>query len=299
MRAWSTARFPIPLPDGHRFPIAKYAMIREGVTARGLLEPEQICEPEPASWTTLALTHTTRYLDAVRDGTLTEAETRRLGFPWSRELRERSLRTAQGTLEAATDALDGGAGLSLAGGTHHAHADHGEGYCCLNDVAVAVRALQREGRIRRALVIDLDVHQGNGTASIFAGDDSVFTFSMHGARNYPFRKAASTLDVEFDDRVGDAEYLCSLEKHLDQVLAESGPDLVCYLAGADPYAGDRLGRLSLSIEGLRRRDRRVFDTCRGRALPVVVVMAGGYAADLADLVTIHTNTVAELRRAYG
>jgi acetoin utilization deacetylase AcuC-like enzyme len=299
VRAWSTARFSIPLPEGHRFPMAKYAMIRDGAIARGLLSADQVEEPDRASWSTLALTHTARYLGAVTDGTLTEAETRRLGFPWSPELRERSCRTAQGTLEAARDALDGGAGLSLAGGTHHAHADHGEGYCCFNDVAVAIRALQREGRLGRAAVIDLDVHQGNGTAAIFAGDDSVFTFSMHGARNYPFRKAAGTLDVELDDGLGDAEYLALLPPRLERVLADPVPDLVFYLAGADPYEGDRLGRLSLSIEGLRRRDRLVLEGCRTRALPVVVVMAGGYAADLQDLVTIHGNTVAELRRACG
>ena len=193
-----------------------------------------------------------------------------------------------------------GAGLSLAGGTHHAHADHGEGYCCFNDVAVAIRTLQREGRISRAVVIDLDVHQGNGTASIFAGDDSVFTFSMHGARNYPFHKEPSTLDVELDDGTGDAEYLSSLERHLDQVLDEPGPDLVCYLAGADPYAGDRLGRLSLSIEGLRARATSAcFDACRAQALPVVMVMAGGLCRMTSPTWSrIHGNTVGgALRRA--
>jgi acetoin utilization deacetylase AcuC-like enzyme len=235
----------------------------------------------------------------MRDGGLSPAEVRRLGFPWSPELLDRSLRTAQATLEAAEDALASGAGLSLAGGTHHAHADHGEGYCCFNDVAAAIRTLQRAGRISRAVVIDLDVHQGNGTASLFAGDDTVFTFSMHGARNYPFHKVPGSLDVELDDGTGDAGYLALLERHLEEVLEAAGADLAFFLAGSDPYAGDRLGRLALSIDGLARRDRMVFSACRRHGLPVVTVMAGGYAQDLGDLVAIHVNTVAELRRAYG
>jgi acetoin utilization deacetylase AcuC-like enzyme len=294
-RAWSTARFAIPLPEGHRFPAAKYGMIRDGVLARGLARVE---EPDPADWPTLRMVHTPRYLDAMRDGTLTVAEVRRLGFPWSPALLERSLRTAQATVEAAEDALGAGAGLSLAGGTHHAHADHGEGYCCFNDVAIAVRTLQRAGRISRAVVIDLDVHQGNGTASIFSGDDSVFTFSMHGARNYPFHRVPGSLDVDLEDGTGDAEYLALLERHLGSVLDAAAADLAFFLAGSDPYAGDRLGRLNLSIEGLARRDRTVFSACQARGLPVVTVMAGGYARDLADLVTIHVNTVTELRRVF-
>jgi acetoin utilization deacetylase AcuC-like enzyme len=299
VRAWTTARFTIPLPAGHRFPIAKYAMIREAVVSRGILSRDAVLEPECADWPSLGLVHTGRYLEAMRDGTLAPAEVRRLGFPWSPELLERSRRTAQATLEAACDALDQGAGVSLAGGTHHAHPDHGEGYCCFNDVAVAIRVLQRLGRIERAVVVDLDVHQGNGTAAVFAGDASVFTFSMHGARNYPFRKADSTLDVELEDRTGDADYLALLDRHLGEVLEASAPDLVFYLAGADPYRGDRLGRLALSIEGLQRRDRAVLEACRRRGLPVAMVMAGGYADVLDDLVTIQVNSVAELRRSHG
>ncbi len=299
MRAWTTARFTIPLPEGHRFPLAKYAMLRDAVVARGLVAPGAVMEPDRADWSLLGLVHTQRYLAAMREGTLSPAETRRLGFPWSPELLERSLRTAQGTLEAACDALEHGAGLSLAGGTHHAHADHGEGYCCFNDVALAIRVLQRLGRIRRAAVIDLDVHQGNGTAAIFAGDDTVFTFSMHGARNFPFRKTDGTLDVELPDGTGDAEYLSLLDRHLGAVLEQASAEIVFYLAGADPYQGDRLGRLALSVEGLRRRDRAVFTACRSRGLPVAMVMAGGYAANLDDLITIQLNSVTELRRACG
>lgn len=296
LRAWSTARFAIPLPEGHRFPAAKYGMIRDAVAARGLAA---IDTPERPDWSTLGLVHSPRYLTAMRHGTLDAAEVRRLGFPWSPELLERSLRTAQATVEAAEDALAGGAGLSLAGGTHHAHADFGEGYCCFNDVAAAIRVLQRAGRISRAVVIDLDVHQGNGTASIFTGDDSVYTFSMHGARNFPFHKVPGSRDVELEDGTGDAGYLALLDVHLAEVLDEATADIAFYLAGSDPFAGDRLGRLSLSIDGLARRDRAVFAACRRRGMPVVTVMAGGYAHDLAELVTIHVNTVVELRRAFG
>jgi acetoin utilization deacetylase AcuC-like enzyme len=202
-------------------------------------------------------------------------------------------------VEVARAALCQGGAASLAGGTHHAHVDFGEGYCCFNDVGYAIRMLQREGRIRRAAVVDLDVHQGNGTAEIFENDPDVFTFSMHGARNFPFRKGHSSLDVELPDRTDDAAYLTVLNRHLDEVLDRSRPDLVFYLAGADPYAGDRLGRLAVSIDGLRRRDRAVLDACRRRNLPVALLMAGGYAADLSHLVTIHANSIAELFRAYA
>lgn len=279
--------------------MAKYAMIRDGVVGRGLLPREAVEEPGPAELDTLALVHDRDYIDAVcRDG-LDAAALRRLGFPWRPQLPERSRRTVQGTLEAARDALAQGAGVNLAGGTHHAFPDHGEGFCVFNDVAVAIRALRREGRLGRAAVVDLDVHQGNGTATIFAGDPDVFTFSMHGANNYPFRKERSSLDVELEDGCDDAAYLAALQSRLDDVLAESRPDLVVYIAGADPYAGDRLGRLRLSLEGLERRDRLLFVACRRRGLPVAVVLGGGYARDLADVVAIHANTVARLLETHA
>jgi acetoin utilization deacetylase AcuC-like enzyme len=261
MRAWSSARYTIDLPAGHRFPIAKYARIRDAIVGCGLLPPECIEEPDRVERWALELAHTPRYAQAVLDGTLTAAETRRLGFPWSPQLRERSLRTVQGTVEAAEDALQSGLGINLAGGTHHAFADHGEGFCVFNDVAVAIRVLQRAGRVTRVAVVDLDVHQGNGTARIFADDPDVFTFSLHGARNFPFRKERSGLDVELDDGCEDAAYLARLDDHLAPVLEASRPDLVFYLAGADPYVHDRFGRLGLSIAGLRQRDARVFDAC--------------------------------------
>ena len=274
-------------------------MVRDGVEALGVLPAEAIEEPDRVAREALGLVHQGHYVDAVLAGTLSEAELRRLGFPWRPELPERSLRTVQGTLEAARDALAAGAGINLAGGTHHAFPDHGEGYCVFNDVAVAIRVLQREGRIRRAAVVDLDVHQGNGTARIFAEDPSVFTFSMHGANNYPFRKERSRLDLELPDGLDDRGYLDALAPELGAVLEAARPELVVYIAGADPYAGDRLGRLALSIEGLRRRDREVFEGCRRRGLPVAMVLGGGYARDLIDLVTIHANTVRELLAQYA
>jgi acetoin utilization deacetylase AcuC-like enzyme len=299
MRAWSSARYTIDLPDGHRFPIAKYARIRDAVVGRGLLPPGRIEEPDRVERWALELVHTAGYAQAVLDGTLTAAETRRLGFPWSTQLRERSLRTVQGTVEAAEDALRLGLGINLAGGTHHAFADHGEGFCVFNDVAVAIRVLQRAGRITRVAVVDLDVHQGNGTARIFADDPDVFTLSLHGARNFPFRKERSGLDVELDDGCEDAAYLALLDAHLAPVLEASRPDLVFYLAGADPFVHDRFGRLGMSIAGLRERDRRVFDACRRSGLPVVVTLAGGYARDLADVVTIQANSIEAALAAYA
>ena len=299
LQAWSSARWVPDLPPGHRFPIEKYALVRDAVLERGLLPPSGLHEPEPMERWLLPLVHTPHWIAAMLEGDMTAMEQRRLGFPWSPMLRERSLRTAQGTLEAARHALGHGAGANLAGGTHHAFADHGEGFCCLNDVALATRALQREGLVRRVAVLDLDVHQGNGTAAIFADDPDVYTFSMHGANNFPFRKERSRRDVELPDGCGDAEYLATLERHLDEVLDEARGELVFYLAGADPYAGDRFGRLGMSIDGLRERDRRVLAALRRRGTPVVVTLAGGYARDVADIATIHGNTIEELVRSHG
>jgi acetoin utilization deacetylase AcuC-like enzyme len=287
------------LPQGHRFPIAKYAAVRDAIVARGLLHQGQVDEPDRCDRTSLGLVHTPAYVDAVLDGTLTAPEIRRLGFPWSPDLRERSLRTAQGTVEAGRDALELGLGINLAGGTHHAFPDRGEGFCVFNDVAVAIRVLQLEGRIRRAAVVDLDVHQGNGTARIFAGDGDVSTFSMHGEKNYPFQREPGTVDVELPDRCADSEYLAALDRHLDTVLDDAAPDLVFYLAGADPYVHDRFGRLSVSFAGLRERDRRVFQGCGRRGLPVALTLAGGYARELGDIVAIHSATVEEGLAAYA
>ena len=299
MRAWSSSRFSVALPAGHRFPIAKYQAVRDGVVARGLLPADAVHEPDRVERTALALVHTAEYVASIEDGTLPEPAVRRLGFPWGPGLRERAFRTVQGTVEAARDALATGAGINLAGGTHHAFAERGEGFCVFNDIAVATRVLQREGQLRRVAVVDLDVHQGNGTARLFAGDEDVHTFSMHGERNYPFHREQSRLDVELPDGTGDDTYLATLDRHLDEVLDAAAPELVFYLAGADPFAGDRFGRLALSLEGLRARDRRVLGACARRGVPVAVTLAGGYAERMEDIVTIHANTVEELRTAYG
>ena len=299
LRAWSSARFTIDLPAGHRFPIEKYQRIRDTVISRGILPADRVLEPERAERWALALVHTSDYLDKIYDGTLPPAEARRLGFPWSDQLKERSLRTVQATLEAARDALDRGAGITLAGGTHHAFPDHGEGFCVFNDVAVAIRVLQREGRIERAMVIDLDVHQGNGTARIFAGEEDVYTFSMHGGKNYPFHKETSTLDVELADGCDDGTYLDLLDQHLEPVISAARPDLVFYLAGSDPYREDRFGRLGLTRTGLAERDRRVVRACRSRGLPLVLTMSGGYAQSVDDIAAIHSESVRTVIEIYG
>src|SRR5918992_4036325 len=258
MDLWSSASYTFPLPAGHRFPIAKYELLRERVVSDGLIAPDHLHEPPRATAEALRRVHTDDYTTRLREGRLGEAELRRLGFPWSPGLVERSYRAVGGTCASAEAALANGVAMNLAGGTHHAFADRGEGFCVFNDVAVAVRMLQHEGRIRRAAIVDLDVHQGNGTHAIFAGDESVFTFSMHGRRNYPFAKVPGSVDVELEDGTGDDEYLERLGATLPGVLARASPDLVLYLAGADPHVDDRLGRLALSLDGLARRDAMVI-----------------------------------------
>lgn len=273
----------------------KYARLRERCLAEGVLRPEQLREPAAASWEQLAEAHDVEYLRRVEKGELSAREQRRIGFPWSPEMVERSRRSVGATLAAAGAALEGdgrwGVGVNLAGGTHHAYPAHGEGFCVFNDAAVTIRALQRVGRIRRAAIVDCDVHQGNGTAAIFAGDPSVFTFSVHGAGNYPFQRPRSTVDVELPDRARDEVLLAALEIHLPAVLDDFRPELVVYLAGADPFHDDRFGRLAMSKAGLRDRDRVVLGGCRAAGVPVAVTMAGGYARDTADTVDIHVATV--------
>lgn len=286
----SSARYTFPLPDGHRFPVAKYELLRRGVLDEGIVAAAQVHEPARASREALLRVHTAEYLDRFTDGTLDAAEVRRIGFPWSPELVERSYRAVGGTCEAARAALERGVAMNLAGGTHHAFAGHGEGFCVFNDVAVAIRMLQHEGRIARAVVIDLDVHQGNGTHALFAGDDSVFTFSMHGGRNYPFHKVPGDLDVELADGTGDDEYLARLAEALPRVLAASQPDLAIYLAGADAHERDRLGRLALTFDGLARRDAYVLERCREVGIPVAITIAGGYGRDIGETVRAHVNT---------
>ncbi len=279
--------------------MSKYRRVERRLRDLRLLAPERIAEPKPADRAMLQLVHTSSYVDAILRQALPAPAVRRLGFPLTAALAQRALHSVQGTIEAARDALVHGAGLNLAGGTHHAYADRGEGFCVFNDVAVAIRALQHTRGVQRVVVIDLDVHQGNGTAHVFTDDPHVFTLSMHGANNYPFRKERSRLDIALPDQTTDAEYLDRLTQHLGPVLDAAEPDLAFYLAGADPYHGDRFGRLGLTVEGLRRRDRLVYDTCTARAVPVATTLAGGYADDVADVVQIHINTVAEMLAAYA
>jgi acetoin utilization deacetylase AcuC-like enzyme len=291
LHLWSSARYAIPLPDGHRFPMAKYGLLRERVLAEGLAVPERLHDPGRAPVEDLLLVHAREYVEGVAQGTLPDGMQRRIGLPWSPAFAERAFRVVRGTCEAARASLEHGVAMNLAGGTHHAFPDHGEGFCTFNDVAVAIRLLQRERRVRRAAVIDLDVHQGNGTHAIFAGDDDVFTFSMHGGRNFPFRKVPGSLDIELDDGTGDDAYLDRLAEHLPAVLARSSPDIAVYLAGADPHEHDRLGRLALSFDGLARRDAMVLEACREVGIPVCVTIAGGYGRDVHDTVRVHANTV--------
>jgi len=278
MRYAYHADYFVPMPPGHPFPMAKYPLLRALLLAEGLLAESDVLEPVEAASDDLALVHTLDYLQRLAAGSLDPAEVRRIGVPWSAALWRRSRLAAQGTIMAAYAAIEDGMAANLAGGTHHAFADHGEGFCVLNDVAVAIRVLQRERSIGTALVVDLDVHQGNGTAAIFEDDPHVFTFSMHGERNYPSRKMRSRLDVGLSDGIGDDDYLALLRRHLADVLRQFTPDIVFYLAGVDPANGDRYGRLALSDEGIGRRDRHVLECCAGSGLPTVVTLAGGYAA---------------------
>lgn len=293
MKAFYCDHFVLPLPEGHKFPMAKYARLRERIVAAGIVHPGDLCEAMPAAWTDLALVHTDQYLHDVECGTVPRETQRRIGFPWSPQMVERARRSVGATIQAARAALEHGSAANLAGGTHHAFADRGEGFCVFNDVAVASRVLLRDGLATRIAVIDTDVHQGNGTAAIFASESAVFTFSIHGAHNFPFRKEISDLDVTLEDGTADEEYLARLAEHLPRMLDRHRPDVAFYVSGADPYEGDRLGRLKLTIEGLRRRDEFVFGECQSRGIPAVVTMAGGYATDIDAIVTIHANTVGE------
>lgn len=275
--------YVVPLPERHAFPMAKFSALRDRLVDDGVITDGDIVTPREADWADLLLVHTPRYLDALATGTLTRAEERRMGLPWSEALVRRSRLAVQGTINACAMALEDGLAGNLAGGTHHALPDRGEGFCVLNDVAVALRVLQRSGWLRRALVVDLDVHQGNGTAAYFGGDRSwpaggVYTFSMHGANNFPFRKPPSTRDVGLPDHMGDADYLAELDRQLPAALAEADPDLIVYLGGVDVVAGDRFGRLALSLDGLAARDRYVAETARQAGVPLCLLLSGGYAA---------------------
>jgi acetoin utilization deacetylase AcuC-like enzyme len=289
LKIFYTDHYVLPLPDGHRFPMQKYSLLRERVAGSPL--GAGLTDPRAATDAEILRAHEAGYVARVATGTLAPVEVRRIGFPWSPAMVERSRRSSGATLEACRAALADGIAVNLAGGTHHAFRDRGEGYCVFNDSAIAALAMQAERRARRVVVIDCDVHQGNGTAAILADDPSVFTFSIHGANNFPFAKEKSDLDVELPDGTGDDTYLEALRHGLDSALGRARPDLAIYLAGADPYEDDRLGRLALSKGGLRQRDRLVLETLAHWGIPAAVTMAGGYARRIEDTVDIHFATV--------
>lgn len=291
MQAFYADPFVLPLPPEHRFPMPKYSRLRDRILEDGILSADDLVVPERASDADLLRAHDADYIERVRTGTLSAKEIRRIGLPWSPMLWERARRVNGATIQACRAALVDGLAVNLAGGTHHAFRDHGEGYCVFNDSVVAARAMQAEGRARRIVVLDCDVHQGNGTAAITQGDPTIFTFSIHGAKNFPYHKVPGDLDIELDDGTGDDEYLLMLEGGLERALSLSHADLAIYLAGADPYVHDRLGRLALTMEGLAARDRLVLERCRAAGLPVAITMAGGYARNVEDIATIHTRTV--------
>lgn len=280
----------------HVFPTRKYPLVHDALLERGIVGVSELVEPAAASWDDLALVHAPDYLTKVRLGTLSPVDIAELEIPWSEAMAEGFRLMAGGTVTAARLALEEGLAAHVGGGFHHAFADHGEGFCLFNDVALAIRVLRRDGQIDRAAAVDCDVHHGNGTAAIFAGDPATFTFSIHQEHNYPYPKPPSTLDIGLADQAGDDEYLAQLTANLRRVL-EARPQLVCYLAGADPFVGDQLGGLSLTREGLRRRDRLVLGAAREAGVPVVVVLAGGYAGRLDDTVAIHVATIEEARDA--
>jgi acetoin utilization deacetylase AcuC-like enzyme len=297
MQVFYTPRYYADIGAGHVFPIRKFELVRDKLLAEGTLQPAEIVEPAPAALEDVLMVHTEDYVSRLCSGDLTPKEIRRLGLPWSESLVRRSFYATGGTIAAAQVALVEGYSSNLAGGTHHSFADRGEGFCVLNDVAVAICALRARKLLRRAAIVDCDVHQGNGTATIFAGDKETFTFSMHGANNYPLFKARSTLDVELPDGTTDREYLETLAKHLPTVF-QHDPDIVFYLAGADPYSRDKLGRLSLSIDGLRERDAFVLRECYEREVAIVTVMSGGYGKDINDTIEIHCNTIRMVKEVF-
>jgi acetoin utilization deacetylase AcuC-like enzyme len=282
-------QYSLPLPPSHRFPVQKYPLLRERVASANL---GMLVLPEPADDRQLGRVHTADYLQRMQTDAMSATEMRRIGFPWSIQMVERSRRSVGATIAACRAALNDRIAVNLAGGTHHAYADHGEGYCVFNDSVVAARTLQAEGIVRRVVVIDLDVHQGNGTAALVANDESIFSFSIHGAKNYPFHKEQSDLDIALADGTSDDAYLLALEGGLAEAIERSNADLAIYLAGADPYEDDTLGRLKLTKAGLLARDQMVLETCAAAGLPVAITMAGGYARNINDSVDIHFQTVA-------
>lgn len=297
MRVSYTPDYFVPLPDKHPFPMGKFPALHDQLLTEGLISAADVVQPREVDWADLLLVHDRDYLEALAGGRLTRQAERRMGLPWSQALVKRSRHAVQGTMNAAFMALEDGLAANLAGGTHHAFPDYGEGFCVLNDVAVAIRVLRRSRWIRRAMVIDLDVHQGNGTAAIFESDVDVFTLSVHGEKNFPFRKSASSLDLGLPDGTGDRDYLDAVRPVISRALHQFPCDLVFYLAGIDVLAGDRFGRLSLTREGLHSRDRFVLEEVLGREIPLVCLLSGGYAESPEKTADYHAVTHREAARA--
>jgi acetoin utilization deacetylase AcuC-like enzyme len=298
MHALYSDHYVIELPPNHSFPIQKYRLIRERLLGDSILRPDELRTPTLADPRDICLVHTREYWEHLSGGRLSPDAIRRLGFPWSESLVRRSRASVQGTLTAARIAIHEAIGINLAGGTHHAFPDRGEGYCVLNDVAIAIRVLQRDRWMQRMAILDCDVHQGNGTAAIFADEPDVFAFSIHGANNYPLHKVPGALDIELADGAGDHDYLSALEPAVARILSEFRPGLVFYLAGVDPHADDRFGRLRLSHDGLRRRDEMVLRACRDAAVPVVITLGGGYGRSVEAIVEAHCNTIRAARAIF-
>ena len=288
-----------PLPEGHRFPMLKYELIPGQLLHEGTISPEDIFSPEPCADGIVLLTHEAEYLAKLKGQTLTEREQRKIGFPQSPELTLRELMITQGTIDCCYHALRDGVALNVAGGTHHAFADRGEGFCLLNDFAVAANLLLHRGDSKRIVIIDLDVHQGNGTAKLFENEPRVFTFSMHGAHNYPFHKERSDLDLPLPDGIRDDAYLELLSDHLTRILDAHDPDLALYLSGVDILETDKFGKLKITTGGCRHRDKTVFKMLRARGIPCAVSMGGGYSPDVRHIVEAHCNTYRVARDIYG
>lgn len=289
MKVYYSDHYIVPLPDGHKFPMEKYRLVREKLITDEVLSPEELFEPELPAKEIITLAHTKEYYDSFKNGTIDAMSIRRIGLPWSKELFFRSLASVGGAIGAAKSALECGVGGNLAGGTHHAFSSYGEGFCVFNDFAVVILNLIKSGMIHRAAIVDLDVHQGNGNCGILGGNPDIYILSMHGKNNYPFMRVASTVDIELDDGTGDDEYLKLLPDNLDK-LFEFKPDIILYQAGVDPLKEDSLGRLALSKEGLMERDRMVIGECRKQGVPVSIGMGGGYSKPITHSVEAYVNT---------
>lgn len=291
--------FAHPLPEGHRFPMVKYELIPEQLLREGIVTAQQIHRPAPADEATILLTHTTAYWQQLQQLTLSEKEQRRIGLPQSKALTLREVTICQGTIDCALHAMEHGVALNVAGGTHHAFADRGEGFCLLNDFAVAANYLLHQELVNQVLIIDLDVHQGNGTAAIFEGKPEVYTFSMHGAHNYPFHKEVSDWDVPLPDGMNDEDYLRTLGDCLPGLINNVQPDIVFYLSGVDILQTDRYGKLKVTPAGCRQRDELVFDTLKRHGIPCAVAMGGGYSTHVRDIVNAHCNTFRAAAEIWG